>query len=75
MHVTEPSIRLAAVLTSHWQARDIEAVILLLKELRREGECRCQDLEDLATALLMMRDMPMDKITWIIRSTLPQETA
>lgn len=63
----EPSVRLAALLTLHWQARDIEAVVLLLAELTEEG-CRCQDLEDLVTALLMMRDKPMDQVEKVART-------
>lgn len=68
MPVTEPCIRLAAQLTTYWQEGDIEAVVLRLADLRDDGRCRCQDLEDVVTALLMMRDKPASQIEMIART-------
>lgn len=59
--VAEPAIRAAAVLTHHWTTRDIEAVILLLAEIRNRDE-----LEDLILALLMVRSKSADEISRII---------
>jgi hypothetical protein len=67
---TEPSIRQAALLTMYWQAHDVEAVVILLAELT-EGRCACQDLEDLVTALLIMRDKPMSQVR-VIATALPE---
>ena len=64
---TEPSIRTAALLTMYWQSRDIEAVVLLLADLTETG-CACQNLEDLVTALLMMRDKPMSQVQMIAQA-------
>ena len=64
MHVCDPPVRLAALLTSHWAARDIEAIVLLIsEEIKSQG-----DAEDVLLALLTMRDKPMDEITRIIRA-------
>lgn len=58
----ESSIRQAAVLTAHWQARDVEAVTLLLSDVRGE------EAQDLVLALLMLRDVPLEQVQRIIRS-------
>ena len=65
MHACDPQTRLAAVLTAHWQAGDIEAVVLLLAEEIGSQ----QEAEDVLVALLMIRDKPMEEITRIIRMT------
>jgi hypothetical protein len=67
MSMTEPSMRTAALLTMYWQSRDIEAVVILLAELTERG-CACRDLEDLVTALLMMRDKPMEQVELVARA-------
>jgi hypothetical protein len=61
----EPSLRQAAVLTQHWTARDIEAVVLLMAEIKDKEEA-----EDLIVALLMLRGRSMDDIRKIILTTM-----
>ena len=67
MYACDPPTRLAAVLTAHWQAGDIEAVVLLVAEEIKSQ----QDAEDVLFALLMMRDKPIEEITRIMRMTIP----
>ena len=60
---TEPVIRQAAVLTAHWAARDIEAVVFLLAGIRDKEEA-----EDLVIALLQLRDKSDSQIARIVRA-------
>lgn len=70
MHITDPGIRAAAVLTSHWLANDIEAVVLLLAEVGTLPEA-----VDLATGLLLTRDLPSETITAIVRAPYAEEAS
>jgi hypothetical protein len=63
--VAEPAIRQAAVITTHWIARDIEAVIMLMTDIKDRDEA-----EDLIIALLLLRDRTPDDIRKIILSTM-----
>jgi hypothetical protein len=63
--VGEPAIRQAAVLTAHWTARDIEAVIMLMADTMDADE-----LKDLIIALLLVREMTPDEIRKIILTTM-----
>ncbi len=52
MHVRqEPAIGMAAALIVHWSRQDIEAVVLMLAEIRDKDEA-----EDVITALLLLRE-------------------
>lgn len=52
MHVRqEPAIGAAAALIVHWSRHDIEAVVLMLAEIRDKDEA-----EDIITALLLLRE-------------------
>lgn len=59
--VGEPALRQAAVLTTHWNRRDIEAVTLLVAEL--------DDLDaahDMIVALLVIKDKTPDEINRLV---------
>ena len=59
--VSEPALRQAAVLATHWSRRDIEAVVLLVAQL--------EDLDathDMIVALLMLRDKTPDEIRRLV---------
>lgn len=64
--VEEPAIKLAAALTTHWERRDIEAVVLLLADLDKE------DAQDIIVALLLLREKSMEDIA---RMLMPRELA
>lgn len=70
MSITEPCIRAAAVLTSHWHAGDMEAVVLLLAEVASQ-----QEAEDLVVGLLLTRDLSPETITSIIRTPYAEEAS
>lgn len=62
MSIDEPCIRAAAVLTSHWLADDMEAVVLLLNEVESLDEA-----VDLVTGMLLTRKLSGEIITSIVR--------
>lgn len=66
--VREPAIRQAAVITAHWNARDIEAVTLLMADIEDRDE-----MGDLIVALLLLRDKTPQEIRKIILT--PMELA
>jgi len=70
LNVSEPCIRAAAVLTSHWLANDIEAVVLLLNEVSTMEEA-----VDLVTGMLLTRKLPPETITAIVRSPFGEEAS
>jgi hypothetical protein len=70
VHVTEPCIRAAAVLTSHWLDRDMEAVVLLLAEVTTLDEAL-----DLVTGMLLTRELAPEVITSIIRMPYGEEAS
>jgi hypothetical protein len=52
MHVQqEPAVAMAAALIIHWSRHDIEAVVLMLADIKDKDEA-----EDVITALLLLRD-------------------
>jgi hypothetical protein len=54
MHVQqEPAVAMAAALIIHWSRHDIEAVVLMLADIKDKDEA-----EDVITALLLLRDRP-----------------
>lgn len=57
MDITEPCIRTAAVLTSHWINRDMEAVVLLLSEVATVDEA-----VDLVTGMLLTRELSAEAL-------------
>jgi hypothetical protein len=60
--VSGPALRQAAVLATHWNRRDIEAVVLLVAELN--------DLDlahDMIVALLMLRDKSQEEISTLVQ--------
>lgn len=57
MHVPEPSIVTAAALSIHWERGDIEAVVLLMSEIKSQEEA-----EDIITALLILRGRSIDEM-------------
>jgi hypothetical protein len=68
MYPSEPCIRTAAVLTSHWNAGNVEAVVLLLA-----GISSLEEAVDIITGMLITRKLDMEVITAIISQPLPGE--
>jgi hypothetical protein len=62
MRPVEPALRQAAVLLTHWQNKDVEAVVLLVADMTR------QDAEDVITALLLLHGRPAEKIRELVRT-------
>lgn len=62
MSIDEPCIRSAAVLTSHWLAGDMEAVVLLLDEVASLDEA-----VDLVAGMLLTRGLKPETISSIVR--------
>lgn len=63
--VGEPALRRAAVLMTHWNRRDIEAVVLLVADLDELDEAH-----DMIVALLMLRDKTPDEINRLVLGAL-----
>ena len=60
MHITEPCIVQAAVLTSYWNAGDFTSVALLLAEVTDRAEA-----VNLVAGMLVTRDLMPEAITRI----------
>lgn len=58
--VGEPALRQAAVLITHWNRRDIEAVVMLLAELETD------EAHDMIVAMLMLRDKTDEEISQLM---------
>lgn len=59
--VGESALRQAAVLTTHWNRRDIEAVVMLVAELEELDAAH-----DMIVALLMLRGKTPDEIHQLV---------
>jgi len=57
MHVQEPAIITAAALAVHVSREDIEAVVLMLAEIKDKDEA-----EDIIVALLLLRGKTVDEL-------------